>query len=57
MDRQDELYIFAMQGAQVDVDRIGLTFIGLTPLTKRSHRAVADLILEPEDHVAIVGLM
>ena len=57
MNRQDEFYVFAVQGTQIDVDRIELTFVDLAPLTERSHRAVPDLILEPEDHVAVVGLI
>ena len=43
--------------AQFDVDVIGLTFLDLTPLTDRFHRAISDLILEAEDHIAIVGLV
>ena len=57
MDRQDELHVFTVQGAEIDVDRVELTFVDLTPLTERSHRAVPDLVLEPEDHVAVVGLI
>ena len=55
--RQDELYSFAVQRAQIDVDGIELTFIHFAPLPERFHGTVPDLILETENHVAVVGFV
>jgi len=55
--RQDELYLFAVQRAQVNVDGIELTFIDFAPLPERSHGTIPDLILEPKDHIAVVGFV
>ena len=46
-----------IQGTEIDVDRIILTFINFVPLTDSLDLAAADLILEFIDHVAVIGFI
>ena len=47
----------SIQGTQVHIDRIRFAFIDLIPLTKRLDRAVANLVLKFEEHVAVIGFI
>src|SRR5512134_1441111 len=56
-DRENELHSFSIQRAQVNGDRIELALIDFAPLPKRFHGVIPDLILEAEDHIAVVGFV
>ncbi len=56
-DGQNDFYVLPFESAEINADRIILPFINFTPLTQGLDRTLANLILNFEDHVAIVGVI
>ncbi len=50
--RQDEFDVFTLQRAQVNIQRVPLSLVGLVPLPEVPRRPVPDLVIEAEDDVA-----
>ena len=54
---EDEFHPLAAQRAQVQVDRVELTFVNFAPLTQSPDGSVSDLVRKAEGGIAIVGFM